>query len=145
MKRFLLFTLTAGLALPIAACNSKKNISKPLEPVVVETLISASDSWNGDSFKYPSGEAQMTLQKITAQPGFKTPLHSHPQPGIAYVVRGSLSCGTSDGQLLQVGAGNSFASPQNTIHYCENVGKDEALIFVASAGVKGKRTTITSK
>ena len=91
MRRFLLFALTAGIALPIVACSSKKETSTNVEPVVVETLINATESWNGDSYDYPKGKAQMTLQRITAQPGFKTPLHFHSQPGIAYVVKGNLA------------------------------------------------------
>jgi len=73
MRRFLLLALTAGVSIVIVACSPKKQTS--LEPVVVETLISTSQSWNGDSFSYPKGKAEMKLEKITAQPGFKTPLH----------------------------------------------------------------------
>ena len=120
MKRFFLFALTAGLTLPIVACSSTKESLIPLQPVVVETLISATESWNGDTLKYPSGQAQMKLERITAQPGFTTPLHLHPQPGIVYVVRGTLTCETDDGQSLKVSPGESFASPQGTIHYCKN-------------------------
>ena len=143
MRRFLLLALTAGFSIPIVACSPKKQTS--LEPVVVETLISASESWNGDSFKYPRGQAEMKLDKITAQPGFKTPLHLHPQPGIIYVQRGILYCETSDGKSLTVGAGESFASSQDTIHYCENNGDAEMVVFVASAGSKGKKTTVTKE
>ena len=145
MRRFLLFALTAGIALPIVACNSKKGTSANIKPVVVETLISATKSWNGDSYDYPRGKAQMTFQRITAQPGFKTPLHFHSQPGIAYVVKGNLSCGTLNGKALQVGPGESFATPQNSIHYCESVGDEAALVFVASAGVKGQKVTVPYK
>ncbi len=145
MKRFFLFVLTAGLAFPIVSCSQKKDTSQTVEPVVVETLISTTKSWNGDSFQYPKGSAQMTLQKIIAQPGFKTPLHFHPQPGIVYLIRGTLSCATSDGKSLVVGPGDSFASPQKTAHYCENTGKKEALIFVTSAGVEGKNITVSIK
>ncbi len=116
-----------------------------LEPIVVETLANATESWNGDSYSYPRGKAQMTLQRIVAQPGFKTPLHYHSQPGIAYVVKGMLSCGTIDGQKLKVGPGESFAAPQETIHYCESIGNEAALVFVASAGVQGQEITIPSK
>ena len=97
MQRILLLAITAGISIPIVACSPKKQTS--LEPVVVvEALISATESWNGDSFKYPRGKAEMKLEKITAQPGFKTPLHLHPQPGIIYVQKGTLYCETSDGQ-----------------------------------------------
>ena len=145
MQRFLLFLLTAGITLPLVACSSKKEISANIEPVVVETLISATESWNGDSYDYPKGKAQMTLQRITAQPGFRTPLHFHSQPGIAYVVKGNLSCGTLNGNALKVGPGESFATPQNSVHYCESVGDEAALVFVASAGVKGQKVTVPYK
>ena len=143
MRRFLICAITAGFSLPIVACSLNKQSS--VKPVVVETLISETESWNGDSFEYPRGKAEMKLQKITAQPGFKTPLHFHPQPGIAYVVRGTLSCETSDGKSLKVGSGDSFASPQSTFHYCENKGNEETIVFVVSAGVKGKETTILNE
>ena len=142
MHRFLIFALTAGIALPMAACSSKKEKSTSVEPVVIETLISATKSWNGDSYNYPKGKAQITLQRITAQPGFKTPLHFHSQPGIAYVVKGTLSCLTNDNQTLKVGPRESFATPQDTVHTCESVGNEAALVFVTSAGVKGQRLTI---
>ena len=77
MRRVLLLALTAGISIPLVACSPKKKIS--LDPVVVETLIIATESWNGDSFKYPKGQAEMKLEKITAQQGFKTPLHLHPR------------------------------------------------------------------
>ena len=143
MRRFLLLALTAGIFIPIVACSSKKQTS--LEPVVVETLISASESWNGDSFSYPKGQAEMKLEKITAQPGFKTPLHLHPQPGIIYVQKGTLYCETSDGEALSVGAGESFASSQDTAHYCENTGDEEIVVFSVSAGSKGKETTVPTE
>ena len=120
MRRILLLALTAGISIPIVACSPKKQTS--LEPVVVETLISATESWNGDSFRYPRGKAEMKLEKITAQAGFKTPLHLHPQPGIIYVQKGTLYCETSDGQSLTLGAGESFASSQDTAHFCQNIG-----------------------
>ena len=143
MRRFFILLLIAGISFPIVACSSKKNTS--VEPVLVETLISASESWNGDSFNYPLGQAEMTLQKITAQPGFKTPLHLHPQPGIVYVQKGTLYCETSDGKSLTVEAGEGFASSLNTVHYCQNNGDNEGVVFVVSAGAKGKKTTVKTE
>ncbi len=140
MRRFLLLALTVGISMPIVACSPKNETTR--EPVEVKTLISATDSWNGDSFKYPRGKAEMKLEKIIAQPGFKTPLHLHPQPGIIYVQKGTLYCETSDGQSLTVGAGESFASSQDTPHYCQNNGNEEMVVFSASAGAKGKETTV---
>ena len=58
----------------------------------------------------------MRLQKITAQPGFKTPLHLHPQPGIVYVVRGTLTCETSmDVHATYIQAVTGIVTPKKTI------------------------------
>ena len=143
MRRFLFIVLTAGISIPIVACSPKKQIS--LKPVVVETLISSTESWNGDSFKYPRGQAEMKLEKITAQPGFKTSLHLHPQPGIVYIQKGTLYCETSDGKSLTVFAGETFASSQDTDHFCKNNDKEEMVVFVSSAGVMGKKTTLLTE
>ena len=67
----------------------------------------------------------MKLEKISAQPGFKTPLHLHPQPGIIYIKRGTRYCKTSDGKSLTVVAGESFASSQDTFEHCQNNGNEE--------------------
>jgi len=143
MLRFSLLALTFGISIPIVACSPNKPTS--LEPVIVETLLSSTESWNGDSFKYPRGQAEMKLEKITAQPGFKTPLHLHPQPGIIYVQKGNLYCETIDGQSLTARAGESFASSQDTAHYCENNGDEEMVVFVASAGANGQKTTVLTE
>lgn len=145
MLRILPLALATSLALPIASCSTKEELSSEIKPVIVKTLLSATESWNGDSYKYPRGKSQITLQRITAQPGFKTPLHSHPQPGIAYVVKGRLSCGTIDGKVLEVGSGESFATPQDTIHFCESVASEAALVFVVSAGIEGQKVTAPYK
>ncbi len=145
MRSFFPLAITIAVAIPTVACHSEKKPGANIEPVNIETLISANKSWNGDSYKYPRGKALMTLQRITAQPGFKTPLHSHAQPGIAYVVQGRLSCETINGQVLKVGPGESFATPQGTIHFCESVDEKAALVFVASAGVEDKEITVPYK
>ena len=113
--------------------------------MVIETLINTNESWNGDSFKFPRGQAEMKLEKITAQPGFKTPLHLHPQPGIVYIQKGTLYCETTNAQSLTVKAGESFASSQDSIHYCKNNSNEEMLVFVASAGAKEKKTTVPAE
>ena len=61
MQRILLLALNAGISIPIVVYSPKKQTS--LEPVVVEALISATESWNGDSVRYPRGKAEMKLEK----------------------------------------------------------------------------------
>ena len=145
MKRLFYFLLTAGFALPIAGCNFQKNTSKNAKPVI-ETLLTASESWNGDLYSYPQGQAQMTLLKITAPVGFKTPVHTHPQPGVAYVVKGTLDCVVTADNTKVFSVGDSFATTfGETPHYCESVGNESAIIYVVYAGTKGDPVTIPYK
>ena len=145
MQRLFFFLLTAGFALPISGCNFQRSTSNGTKPVI-ETLVSASESWNGDLYSYPQGQAQMTLLKITAPVGFRTPVHTHPQPGVAYVLKGSLDCVVTAENTKVFSAGDSFATTfGNTPHYCESVGNESAIVIVAYAGVEEEPLTIPYK
>ena len=145
MRRFFLLAFTAGFALIISACNLQKNTSMKLKPVI-ETLVIASESWNGDLYSYPQGQAKMTLLRITAPVGFRTPVHTHPQPGVAYVTQGKLDCVVTADKTKVFASGDSFATTfGDTPHYCESVGNESAIIFVAYAGVEEEPVTIPFK
>ena len=145
MRRFFLLVLSAGIAIPISGCNVKKNTLKDTKPVI-ETLVRASESWNGDIYSYPQGQAQMTLLKITAPVGFRTPVHTHPQPGVAYVAKGTLDCVVTADNTKVFSTGDSFATTfGDTPHYCESVGNESAIVFVVYAGVEEEAITIPIK
>ena len=145
MRRLFFFLLTTSIALPISGCNLQKNTSKNAKPVI-ETLVSASESWNGDLYSYPQGQAQMILLKITAPVGFRTPVHTHPQPGVAYVFKGELDCVVTANKTKVFSEGDSFATTfGDTPHYCESVGNESAIVFVAYAGVEEEPVTIPFK
>ena len=145
MRRFLLIALTAGIALPIIGCNSKKQLSTNAKPVI-ETLISATESWSKDSYSYPEGKSQMTLLRITAPMGYRTPVHTHSQPGVAYVLKGKLECVVTATNTKVFSAGDSFATTSgDTPHYCESIGTEPAVVFVAYAGVEGEPVTVPIK
>ena len=145
MRRFFLFVLSTSFAFTFSGCNFQRNTSKNAKPVI-ETLVSASESWNGDIYSYPQGQAKMTLLKITAPVGFRTPVHTHPQPGVAYVVKGTLDCVVTADNTKVFSAGDSFATTfGNTPHYCESVGNESAIVFVAYAGVEEEPVTIPFK
>ncbi len=142
MRRFFFFILSAGFALPISGCNFHKNNSNDAKPII-ETLVRATESWNGDVYSYPEGQAQITLLKITAPVGFRTPVHTHPQPGVAYVAKGTIDCVVTADKTKVFSAGDSFATTfGDTPHYCESVGNDSAIIFVTYAGVEEEPVTI---
>ncbi len=75
----------------------------------------------------------------------KQKIKLHAQPGIINVQKGTLYCETSNGKSLTVEAGESFASSQDTAHYCQNIGDEKMMFFSASAGSKGKVTTVRTE
>tara|TARA_Y100001968_G_C19428144_1_gene755527 strand:+ start:1570 stop:2007 length:438 start_codon:yes stop_codon:yes gene_type:complete len=142
MRRFLLIALTSGIIWPLTGCFGNNQTSTNTLPVS-ETLVTASQSWNGDTLSYPDGEAEMTLLRISVPVGFRTPVHTHPQPGLAYVVKGSLECVVSAGQTKVFSSGKGFATTYgDTPHYCQSIGDEPALVFVAYAGSKGQPVTV---
>ena len=142
MNRFIFFVLTAGIALPIVACSSKKTTSINTSPVV-ETLTSATQSWSGEIYSYPEGQALITLLRITAPVGFRTPVHTHLQPGVAYVEKGKLECVVTADNTRIFSSGESFATTfGETPHFCQSIGNEDAVVFVTYAGVEGQLNTI---
>ncbi len=130
------------MLLPTVGCNLQKEVSKNTKPVI-ETLVSATESWNGDRYSYPEGQAQIILLKITAPVGFRTPVHTHPQPGVAYLSKGKLECVVTADNTKVFSAGDSFATTSGeTPHYCESIGDEPAVVFVTYAGVEGQQFTI---
>ena len=109
----------------------------------METLIVSTESWSGETYSYPEGQAQMTLLRITAPIGYRTPVHTHKQPSIAYVAKGSLECVVTAEQTKVFSSGNSLATNQGAPHYSESIGKEEATVFVVYAGVEGMPLTIS--
>tara|TARA_B100000700_G_C15060806_1_gene865655 strand:+ start:6523 stop:6981 length:459 start_codon:yes stop_codon:yes gene_type:complete len=130
----------------IGGCESKEgSLTSKVRPVQ-EILLSATQSWSGEKFSYPDGESEMKLLRISIPKGFRTPVHTHPQPGVAYLVKGSLECVVKADQVLLVEAGDSFATTFGDVpHYCENISKGETILYVVYAGVKGTPITIPTK
>ncbi len=145
-KRFFLFPAIFALTgLSIIGCGTEKQITRDLKPLV-ETLVSSKESWSGDLYAYPEGQALITLLRITAPPGFRTPVHRHFQPGVAYVIKGTFECVVKADQTLIAGPGDSFPTTYGDVpHYCENIDKKEAVIIVAYSGVEGQAVTLPLK
>ncbi len=129
-------------SLGIVGCHQASKTSQPSQPII-ETLTNSTKSWNGDSYSYPKGQAKMTLMRMTVPIGFRTPVHVHPQPGVAYVMKGVLECVVTANKTLIVSQGESFATTfGDTAHYCENIGKEESVIIVVYAGVEDQPVTL---
>jgi quercetin dioxygenase-like cupin family protein len=146
LKRiFIASALFASTSLGVFGCTQKQEDVTSKKPLI-ETLVSAKQSWNGDVYQYPEGQAQISLQRITVPAGFRTPVHTHPQPGVAYVIKGTLECIAKADQTLIAEPGDSFATTFGDVpHYCENISKEEGVVMVTYAGVVDQPVTLPVK
>lgn len=63
----------------------------------------------------------LRMRVITFEPGGAAPLHSHKaRPGIAYVLKGTLTEHVEGKGVFDHHAGDSFVEDKNTLHWAEN-------------------------
>ena len=76
----------------------------------------------------------MTLIKINTPIGYRAPVY-HPQPGITHIVKGKLIVGVTANKKKDFSAGDSFAKTvASTPDYCESIGINQLLSFLATQG-----------
>ena len=147
MKRLLAF---GTVALALAACSPTKEAetsSNSIKPSIQEVFIS-SQTLNGTALKYPVGKPELRLYRVEIPSGGKIPLHTHPAPMLVYVqsVRYGSLLNTHvqpDGTEIKTEfkPGEAFVEGANEPHFVENVGKEQAIIWVTVASVEGMPTT----
>ncbi|WP_299008423.1 cupin domain-containing protein [uncultured Shewanella sp.] len=111
-------------------------------------LITQSDaSWDGTPLPhYPAGQPEITILKITVQPGVSLPMHEHPYINAGILTKGQLTLGRQDNdKKYHLKAGDGFTELVNIWHYGENEGSTPAEVVMFYAGVKGKPVTVVEK
>ncbi|HEV3104727.1 MAG TPA: cupin domain-containing protein [Trinickia sp.] len=90
-----LLALAAGI---IAVSATATEPTNP-ESAVSSVLLKADHSWDGTPYtRYPAGRPQLTVLKIVIPAHTSLPWHRHPMPNAAYVVSGTLTVESRDGQ-----------------------------------------------
>ena len=108
------------------------------EPVNVTEMFSSSSTIDGDSFKYPSGKAEMRLVRVEFQEGATFPLHTHATPLLAYIEKGELTLSKEDGTSQSWEADESFVlGPKTPAHTMGNTGEGTAVMWVTFAASEG--------
>ena len=137
LKKLLISTITiCSFLLPL-------NIAKSQENIEIISLLKTTKGLGGKKISYPRWkQAELRLFKVIIPVGQKTPLHIHPAPMIVYISQGELK--HTRGENI-----NYFSEKQSLVesnngeeHFVENVGKNEAILFVAVSSVVGMPTTI---
>ena len=85
----------------------------------------------------PDGQPQITVVKVTVEPGKILPMHTHPCINAAYMVSGEATVVTKDGRKKTVKAGEAFIELVDVWHYGHNHGTEPAEIVVFYAGTPG--------
>ena len=135
MKKLLVFLLVLTISTGVYAYDNKA--------VVVEKLVQSTKSWNGNLMpKFPEGQPEVTILKITIQPGVKLPMHQHPVINAGVLLEGELTVVTKSGQKLEMKSGDPIIEVVDTWHYGFVSGEKPAVIFVVYVGKEGSQLTI---
>ena len=137
LKKLLISTLT------ICSILSPLNIAKSQEKIEIISLIKTTKGLDGKNISYPRWkQAELRLFKVIIPVGQKTPLHIHPAPMIIYIDQGELKH-TRGQNISYFSEKQSLVESNNgEVHFVENIGKNEAILFIAVSSVVGMPTTI---
>ena len=119
-------------------CKSNKN-----KEIEVITLAKSTKSWNGRPLpKYPEGEPEVTILKITIPPKTTLPLHQHPEINAGVLLKGNLTVISETKDTLHLKTGDPIIELVNKWLYGINEGSNPVEIIVFYAGIKGKPITV---
>ena len=82
-------------------------------------------------------QPEVSVLRITIDPGVKLGSHLHALLNVGYVTRGELTVTSKEGQQLVLHAGDALVELVNKYHYGENTGKEPVEIIVFYLGEKG--------
>ena len=97
----------------------------------------------GQGFVYPDTDNdEITISRITIQPGESTGWHKHDLPVFAYVLKGNLTVEMEDGQQMNFPENSTFAEVINTYHNGYNLGDTPVILLAFYLGEKGKPLSV---
>jgi quercetin dioxygenase-like cupin family protein len=136
--------LAVAAALFGAGCATHRGQPDPgAAPIVNQELLKTTRSWDGRLLpRYPRGQPEVTIRRITIPPGAKLEPHLHPVINAGVLLSGRLTVLKDNGQTLQIKAGDAVAEVVDTWHYGTNPGKVPAEILVVYAGAVGVPTSV---
>ena len=120
------------VAIPMGACAAD-----PAQ-ATADTLLQTSSSWDGVEYdRYPAGQVEISVLRITIPPHTALPWHTHPMPNAAYVLSGELTVEKAEGGATKrIAAGDVLPEVVNARHR-GFTGDTPVVLLVFYAGVKG--------
>jgi quercetin dioxygenase-like cupin family protein len=110
------------------------------EPEIkVEQILQATQSWDGVAYtKYPTGQPQLTVLRITVPPNTTLHWHRHPMISVGYVISGELTLEKKEtGERKVVHAGEALAETVQTTHrgFTTNEPVELVVFYAGQAGL----------
>lgn len=107
-----------------------------------EIILKTGESWDGTPFpKYPEGEPEITITKVTLPVKASLPFHKHSFIHSGIVLKGEMTITTEGGKMKRLKAGDAISEVFDW-HSATNTGKEEVEVIVFDAGIKGQPTII---
>ena len=136
MKAYILPTILVMFCLYGKAQNYNNGVS-------VEIVQKTDTTSIGQQFVLPNLQnMEVTMAKVTLQPGKSTGWHKHNFAVFAYIAKGHLTVNFENGKTLQFAENSSIAEVVNTYHNGTNNGNEDAVLYVYYLGEKGKPLSI---
>ncbi len=106
---------------------------------IVETLLKTDTTSIGQRIHYPQfANSEVTIAKITIEPGESTGWHRHNIPVFAYILQGVLTVEIENHKVKEFTAGTTFSEVINTLHNGTNKGFENVVLLAFYLGEKGK-------
>ena len=106
---------------------------------IVETILKTDTTSIGQKINYPQFKnSEVTIAKITIEPGESTGWHRHNIPVFAYILQGVLTVEIENHETKQFTADTSFSEVFNTLHNGTNKGFENVVLIAFYLGEKGK-------
>ena len=131
MKRTL---LSIALIFVFLSLKSQYN-----QGIKIEQLLKTDTTTTGQKIIYPFSENdEVTILRITIEPGQSTGWHKHEIPVFAYVLKGNLTVELEDNKTIVYQQNSSFSEVINTLHNVINKGNENIILIAFFMGEKGK-------
>ncbi len=131
MKSIMTILLAAGMG---AARTISADAGE--QPISQETLIQGMQSWDGSTFAYPGGQAELAVVRIKVSDGTRLPWHCHPSPLAGVLTQGELEVSKPNGERMVLQRGEALIEVSKLWHRGEARGDVEILVvYAGSAGL----------
>lgn len=104
---------------------------------IVPLLKTSVDSL-GKPIRYPEANPEVSMLRVELPPGGATGWHTHPVPGLGYVLEGSLTVEYEGGRSVQLTSGQAFAEAVGVFHQARNLGTVPVKLVAVFLGEVGK-------